>query len=311
MTTIAQAAQQFPLVLGGNVFGWTADEADSFAVLDAFADAGGVMIDTADMYSVWKPGNVGGESEVIIGRWLATHGRRDQVHIATKVAKHPELRGLAPSNIRRALDGSLQRLGVERIDLYYAHEDDPTVPVVDVVSTFGALIEEGRIGAIGLSQFEPHRLDLFTRTCIELGVPTPQAATDAYNLMDREPFESEQLPVMTQHGIAGLPFFGLARGFLTGKYRDGGPPVDSPRASAAAEYLDERGRRVLEALDAVAAAHDAEVASVALAWVRTRPGVAAPIASARNLEQLTPLLASTSLVLDDNEVAALTAASAL
>lgn len=311
MTTIAQAAQRYPLVLGGNVFGWTADETDSFKVLDAFADAGGVMIDTADMYSVWKPGNVGGESETIIGRWLARSGRRDQVHIATKVAKHPEMPGLAPQNIRRALDGSMQRLGVDHVDLYYAHEDDESVPIEDVVGTFGDLINEGRIGAIGLSQFPPTRLDLFARTCAELGVAVPQAATDHYNLMDREPFESAQRPVLLAHEIAGLPFFGLARGFLTGKYRDGAPAVDSPRASAAAEYLDDRGRGVLAALDGVAQAHGVAVASVALAWLRTRPGVAAPIASARNVEQLAPLLTSTTVQLADDELTTLTAASQL
>jgi aryl-alcohol dehydrogenase-like predicted oxidoreductase len=311
MTTIAQAAQLFPLVLGGNVFGWTADETESFAVLDAFADAGGVMIDTADMYSVWKPGNVGGESETIIGRWLARSGRRDQMHIATKVAKHPELPGLAPDNMRRALDGSMRRLDIDHVDLYYAHEDDESVPIEDVVGTFGELIAEGRIGAIGLSQFPPHRLDLFARTCSAMDVPLPQAATDAYNLMDREPFESELLPAMVAHGILGLPFFGLARGFLTGKYRDGAPAVDSPRASAAADYLDERGRRVLAALDEVSGHHGAEPATVALAWLRSRPGVGAPIASARNVEQLAPLLASTTLQLDDHDLAVLTAASQL
>lgn len=309
MPSVNQATQQFPLVLGGNVFGWTADETASFEVLDAFADAGGIMIDTADMYSVWKPGNAGGESETIIGRWLAQSGRRGQVHLATKVAKHPDLRGLAPDTIRRALAGSMQRLGVDYVDLYYAHEDDLTVPVDDVVATFGALIDEGKIGAIGLSQFPADRLDAFIQTCADLGVPIPEAATDGYNLMDREPFESEQRPVMLRRGVAGLPFFGLARGFLTGKYRPGGPAVDSPRSASALDYLDARGRRVLAALDTVAAAHQSEPATVALAWLRSRPAVAAPIASARTPQQLAPLLASTRLALTAKDLTLLTQAS--
>lgn len=308
MTTVQDAARSFPLVLGGNVFGWTADEQDSFAVLDAFVDAGGVMIDTADMYSVWHAGNTGGESESIIGRWLKRSGRRDQVHIATKVAKHPALRGLAPDTIRRGVEGSLRRLGIDHIDLYYAHEDDETVPVQDVVDTFGTLMAAGTIGAIGLSQFAAERIEGFARTCVARGVRTPAAATDAYNLMDRSDYEAKIMPVLTQHDIAGLPFYGLARGFLTGKYR-AGEAIDSPRAEGALSYLNQRGRRVLAVLDDIADAHATKPASVALSWLRDQTGVAAPIASARNVEQLQALLASVSLVLHPDELGALSNAS--
>jgi aryl-alcohol dehydrogenase-like predicted oxidoreductase len=299
----------FPLVLGGNVFGWTADEAATYAVLDAFAAAGGTMLDTADAYSAWAPGHTGGESETLIGRWLARRGRRDDVVIATKVSQHPSFRGLAAKNVRAAAQASLQRLGTDRIDLYYAHFDDASVPLEETAGAFSALVDDGLVRYVAVSNYTPERLDEWMAVSDREGFHRPVALQPQYNLLERG-FEGALRESAERHGLGVLPYYGLARGFLAGKYRDGGAPVDSPRAEAAARYLDDRGRLVLAALDEVAAAHQVPVASVALAWLRMQPTVVAPIASARTPGQLADLLASAALSLTPDEVAQLSAASA-
>ncbi|MCJ1686604.1 aldo/keto reductase [Rathayibacter sp. VKM Ac-2927] len=298
----------FPLSLGGNVFGWTAGKQTSFDVLDGYVAAGGDFIDTADSYSAWVPGNHGGESETIIGEWLSRRsGSRDDVVIATKVSRHPEFTGLAPDNVRRAARASLQRLRTDRIDLYYAHFDDDAVPLEDIARVFSELVDDGLVRAIGVSNFSADRIAEWLRLAKEEGLHAPVAVQPHYNLVERG-IEADVLPLAREAGLAVVPYYALASGFLTGKYRDGSTP-DSPRASGAAQYLDARGRRVLAALDAAAAAHDAEVATVALAWLRSQDGVAAPIASARVMEQLPALLASATLELTAEELAALDTAS--
>ena len=298
-----------PLCFGGNVFGWTADRDQSFAVLDAYVEAGGNFIDTADVYSEWIEGNTGGDSERIMGEWLAARGNRDQMIIATKVAKLSSHRGLSPANIRSALDNSLQRLQTDYIDLYYSHEDDESVAIEDVLGTYQELIEEGKIRHIAESNFTPERLRESLDIARAHNLPSYIAVQDHYNLMERSGWEGGLEPILSEYGISGLPYYSLARGFLTGKYR-AGVTVDSPRAKGAAPYVGERGDRVLGALEAVAGAHDATIPAVALAWLLTRPGVAAPLASARNAEQLVDLLAMGSLELSADEVALLNEASA-
>jgi aryl-alcohol dehydrogenase-like predicted oxidoreductase len=301
--------QIFPLALGGNVFGWTADEAATFEVLDAFAAAGGTMVDTADAYSAWVPGHAGGESETLIGRWLARHGHRDDVVIATKVSQHPQFRGLAGGTIRAAAQASLRRLGTDRIDVYYAHFDDASVPLAESVGALSALVDDGLVRYVAISNYTPERIDEWMAVTEREGLHRPVALQPHYNLVERG-FEGGLRERAERYGLGVFPYFGLARGFLAGKYRDGGAPVDSPRAGEASAYLDDRGRRVLATLDEVAAAHSASVASVALAWLRVQPTVVAPIASARTPQQLVDLLASASLELTADEVGGLSAASA-
>ena len=299
----------FPLALGGNVFGWTADERESFAVLDAYAAAGGNVIDTADAYSAWAPGNSGGESETIIGRWLARHGR-DDVTVITKVSQHPEARGLSRDAIRRASEASLRRLGTDRIDLYFAHFDDESTPLEETVAALGELVTEGRVRYLGLSNYTADRAERAIALAEQAGSAPFVALQPHYNLVERDRFEGSGLSLLAAHkGLGVLPYYGLASGFLTGKYRDGSAG-DSPRAGGAAKYLDDRGRAVLAALDEVAAAHSASVATVALAWLAGRPTVVAPIASARTAEQVADLVAVADLKLSPEETAALDAASA-
>jgi aryl-alcohol dehydrogenase-like predicted oxidoreductase len=301
----------FDICLGGNVFGWTADRDDSFAVLDAYLGAGGNFVDSADSYSAFAPGNDGGESETMIGAWLAARpGARDRMVIATKVAKHPDFKGLAPDNIRAACDASLQRLGTDHIDLYYAHADDQSVPLAEVLGTFGELIEAGKVRAVAASNYSAERLAEALRLADDEGLPRYVALQPHYSLVERDDFEGPLRDLARDEDLAVFPFWGLAKGFLTGKYRPGGPDVDSPRAGQAAKYLeDERGPKVLEALDEVAAAHSVPVAAVALAWLRAQPTVTAPIASARNADQLGPLLEAAELELTSDELDRLTAAS--
>jgi aryl-alcohol dehydrogenase-like predicted oxidoreductase len=300
----------FETCLGGNVFGWTADRENSFAVLDAYLEAGGNFVDSADSYSAFAPGNSGGESESMIGEWLAARpGARERTVIATKVAKHPDFKGLAPNNVRAACDASLQRLGTDHIDLYYAHEDDESVPLAEVLGTFGELIEAGKVRYIAASNYSPERLDEALRVAEAEGLPRYVALQPHYSLVEREEFEGPLQDLARERELAVFPYWGLAKGFLTGKYRPGGDDVDSPRAGAASKYLEEdRGPRVLEALDQVAAAHSAPVAAVAIAWLRAQPTVLAPIASARNTAQLGPLIEAAGLELSDAELELLTAA---
>jgi aryl-alcohol dehydrogenase-like predicted oxidoreductase len=297
----------FPLCLGGNVFGWTADEAQSFAVLDAYANAGGNFIDTADGYSSWVPGHVGGESESVIGRWLAARGNRDEMIIATKVAKLSTRSGLSAANIRAAADDSLRRLGTDRIDLYYAHEDDPTVPLEEALGAFGALVGDGKVRYVAASNYSPERLEEALTISARDGLVSYVALQPEYNLVARA-YEGGLRDVCERHAISCIPYFALATGFLTGKYRPGGDAIDSPRAGQAAQYLDGRGIAVLEALDQIAAAHSTTIASVALAWLAAQPTVAAPIASARTPEQLADLLPMATLSLTAEDIALLTTA---
>jgi aryl-alcohol dehydrogenase-like predicted oxidoreductase len=290
------------LCLGGNVFGWTADRDASFAVLDAYTAAGGNFIDTADVYMARAPGNSGGESETIIGEWLAARaGMRDAVVIATKVGKLAGLDNLRAETIRRAVDDSLRRLGTDRIDLYYAHFDDTETPLEETLGAFGELTRAGKVRAIAASNYSGARLAEALAVSEREGLPRYVALQPHYNLMERD-FESDQRAVCEREDISVFPFYALAKGFLTGKYRSGGEDIDSPRAEGAAAYLDERGERVLGALDEIADAHDAEPAAVALAWLRAQPTVLAPIASARNVEQLKPLIASVTLALTEDEL---------
>lgn len=299
------------ICLGGNVFGWTADRDTSFEVLDAFLDGGGNFIDTADSYSAFAPGNSGGESEAIIGEWLAARpGMRERVVLATKVGKHPEHMGLAPQNIRAAAAASLERLGIERIDLYYAHEDDPNTPIEDTLAAFAELIGEGKVRYVAASNYSAPRLAQALAIAEREDLPRYVALQPHYSLVERDIYEGELRGVCEREGLACIPYWGLASGFLTGKYRPGGAQVDSPRAAGAAAYLNERGIAVLEALDEVAGAHGVEVASVALAWLLAQPTVLSAIASARNVEQLGPLLAVAGLQLSEDELERLTRASA-
>lgn len=299
-----------PLVFGGNVFGWSADEKRSFELLDAFVDAGGNLIDTADMYSAWVPGNHGGESETIIGKWLRKSGRRHQVLIATKVAKWVEHPGLSPANIRQAVEGSLQRLQVDCIDLYQAHEDDASVPLVETLGEFGRLIEEGKIRAIGASNYSAARLADALEASRQHGLPRYECVQPEYNLVRRAGYEKELEPLVVREKLGVISYYALASGFLSGKYRSLDDLAKSrARGGAVKRHLDQHGLRILAALDSVAAAHRATPAQVALAWLMARPGLTAPIASATSVEQLHELVGATELTLSDNEVAQLDLAS--
>jgi aryl-alcohol dehydrogenase-like predicted oxidoreductase len=290
----------FPLCLGGNVFGWTATEQDSFAILDAYAAAGGNFIDTADSYSAWVPGHVGGESETIIGRWMSARRNRGQMIIATKVGRCPGRLGLSAKNIRAGAEASLKRLGVDRIDLYYAHADDPTTPLEETLREFDALIREGKLRCIGASNFTAERLSAALATSAREGLARYVALQPHYNLVVRDEYEGSLSEVCAREGVACVPYFALAKGFLTGKYRTG-TTVESARAEGARKYLDARGQRMLAALDDIAAAHQTTVAAVSLAWLRDRPTVVAPIASARTVAQLSELLPMASLTLTADE----------
>jgi aryl-alcohol dehydrogenase-like predicted oxidoreductase len=300
----------FPLCLGGNVFGWTADERGSFALLDAYAAAGGNFVDTADSYAEWAPGGQGGESETIIGHWLARRGRRDDVVIATKVGQASGREGLRPANIAAAADASLARLGIEHIDLYYAHEDDPGTPLEDTMAAFAELVRAGKVRYVAASNYTAPRLAEALAASDRIGAPRYVGVQTHYNLVHRDEYEAELAPLCTREGLAGFAYSALADGFLTGKYRPGRELPRSERAEDAAPYLDERGLGVLEALDSVAARHEAPVAAVALAWLTAQPTVAAAVASARTVEQLGELLVSATLRLGDDDVRVLGAAAA-
>ncbi|MFI6341044.1 aldo/keto reductase [Streptomyces sp. NPDC050535] len=300
----------FPLALGGNVFGWTADEAQSFAVLDAYTAAGGNFLDTADSYSAWIEGNHGGESETIIGRWLKARGNRSDLVIATKVSQHPEYPGLSAANIRAAADASLRRLGTDYIDLYFTHYDKTEVPVEEIIGALDELVTAGKVRYIAASNITPERLQESLDLSDREGLARYVALQPHYNLVSRDTYEGPLYDIASRSGLAAVPYYALASGFLTGKYRPG-RTVDSPRAAGAAKHLEtERGPRVLAALDEAAQAHDVPVATVALAWLAAQPTVAAPISSARTVEQLPALLGVADLVLTDAELRRLTEASA-
>jgi aryl-alcohol dehydrogenase-like predicted oxidoreductase len=304
--------QVAPLALGGNVFGWTIDEAKSFEVLDAFVAAGFNLIDTADVYSRWAPGNQGGESETILGRWLKRSGRRANVVVATKVGMEmgPNDKGLSRAYIRRAVERSLNRLQVDVIDLYQAHQDDPATPLDETLGTFAELIGEGKVRAIGASNYSAARLAEALAVSKRHGWPRYESLQPHYNLVERAGFEAELEPLCLREQIGVISYFSLASGFLSGKYRSEADLANRARAGGVKKYLNERGLRVLAALDEVAGRLLAKSAQVALAWLIARPSVTAPIASATTVEQLNELTAATRLELDAAAVERLNQASA-
>ena len=304
------ALDVFPLALGGNTFGWTSDEGDSRDVLDAFVAGGGNFIDTADGYSAWVPGNSGGESETIIGGWLAARKNRDRVVIGTKVSQHPEFRGLSAANIAAAADASLGRLGTDHIDLYYAHFDDASTPLAETVGAFDSLVKAGKIRWVGVSNYSADRIRSWFEIARSEGCALPVALQPHYNLVHRGAYEREIAPIAAAEELAVVPYYGLASGFLTGKYKTADDLAGSARGRGAGAYLNDGGLGVVKVLEDVAAAHGVTAATVALAWLRGRPAVVAPIASARTPEQLPALLASATLELTADETAALDEVSA-
>ncbi|WP_276482391.1 aldo/keto reductase [Paraflavitalea pollutisoli] len=298
--------------LGGNVFGWTLDEAQSFKILDAFADKGGNFIDTADVYSCWVPANTGGESETIIGKWLKTRRDKDKLVVATKVGwdfGDGVRKGLKPAYIKQAAEASLKRLQVDTIDLYYTHIDTGEVPVEEYLGAYAELIKEGKVRYIAASNVPADRL----RYSLELGAsgayPLYQALQPHYNLVERTTYESEYAPIVAQYGLTVFPYWSLASGFLTGKYRSEADLGKSVRGGGVKKYLDAKGLSVLAALDEVAEKHHTSVAAAALAWLLAKPGIGAPIASATSPSQLDTLFAATALTLDAGDVQALDKAS--
>ena len=300
-----------PLVFGGNVFGWSIDEKRSFELLDRFVDAGFNLVDTADVYSAWAPGNRGGESETIIGKWLRHSGKRDRVLIATKLAKWVEHRGLAPLNIQQAVEGSLKRLQTDRIDLYQAHEDDAAVPLHETLGAFARLIEQGKVRVIGASNYGADRFAEALEVSARHNLPRYESLQPEYNLMVRGDYERQLEPLVTREQVGVINYYALASGFLSGKYRsDADLGKSAARAAAVKKFLNPRGLGVLAALDEVAKAHRATPSQVALAWLMARPSITAPIASATNADQLNDLLGAARLQLSATEIAQLDAASA-
>lgn len=299
-----------PLVFGGNVFGWTVDEATAFALLDRFVDAGFNAIDTADAYSTWVPGNKGGESETIIGKWLKASGKRDKVVIATKVGSEmgPGKKGLAPAYIEEAAEASLRRLQVDAIDLYQSHWPDPATPHEDTLGAYQRLIEKGKVRFVGASNLDAAQLGESLAVARAKGLPRYETLQPEYNLHDRAGFEGGLRDLVLREEIGVITYFSLARGFLSGKYRSEADLGQSARGGGVKRYLQPRGFRILDALDAVAARHGATPAEVAIAWLVAQPGVTAPIASATSVEQLDSLLRGATLALSDDDVALLTKA---
>ncbi|WP_022880340.1 aldo/keto reductase [Microbacterium sp. B19] len=298
-----------PLSLGGNVFGWTADRDTSFAVLDAFHAGGGDFIDTADGYSHWAPGNSGGESETLIGEWLASR-KPENVVVATKVSTHPDFRGLSAKNVRAAAEASLQRLGVDAIDLYYAHFDDPETPLEETVGAFAELVSDGLVRYVAVSNYTAERIREWISLAEAAGADLPVAVQPHYNLVHRTAVESEIVPVAEEFGLSLVPYYALASGFLTGKYRTTDAAGDSPRAGGAAKLATPAGLAVIDTLEEIGNAHGASIATTALAWLRAQPTVVAPIASASRPEQVADLVASMSLELSGDELARLDEVSA-
>lgn len=301
-----------PLCLGGNVFGWTADEATSLKLLDALVEAGLNFIDTADVYSRWVPGHSGGESETIIGNWMKARGNRDQVIIATKVGSEmgPDKKGLSKAYIRSAVDASLRRLRTDHIDLYQSHRDDLDTSQAETLSVYADLINEGKVRAIGASNFTAARLKEALDTSARMGLPRYESLQPLYNLYDRSEFEGELEQICRENEIGVIPYYGLASGFLTGKYRSEADFGKSARGRNMGKYLNKRGERILAALDQVALHHGVTPAQVALAWLMARPSITAPIASATRLDQLGDLVAATRLRLAPADIEKLDRAGA-
>jgi aryl-alcohol dehydrogenase-like predicted oxidoreductase len=293
-----------PFALGGNVFGWTIDEKTSFEVLDAYVDSGLDLIDTADVYSAWVPGNKGGESETIIGNWLQKSGKRDKIVIATKVGMEmgPGKKGLSKAYISKAVEDSLKRLKTDYIDLYQSHRDDKDTPLEETLSTYTDLIKQGKIRAIGASNFEATRLKEALEVSKSNGLAAYQTLQPEYNLYDREGYEKDLEPLCRENNIGVITYYSLASGFLTGKYRSENDLNKSKRGQGVKKYLNDRGLSILKALDKVASNHNSSPASVAIAWVMARPGITAPIASATNTKQLKDIIASTELRLNSQDI---------
>ena len=300
-----------PLAFGGNVFGWTADETMSFRLLDAFVAEGLNLIDTADVYARWVQGLEGGESETIIGKWLKRSGKRQSVIIATKVGKEmgPDKKGLSRSYIFQAVEESLRRLQTDYIDLYQSHEDDTQTPLEETLDAFDRLIQDGKVRAIGASNFSAKRLAEALQVSEKYGYPRYQSLQPLFNLYDRADYEKDLEPLCREKGLAVISYFSLASGFLTGKYRSEADLADRARADIVKKYLNERGYRILEALGRVAQQHNVTPAQAALAWLIAQPTITAPIASATNLEQLNQLIQATTLELDPSSMALLNQAS--
>lgn len=288
------------LCLGTNVFGWSADEATSKRVLSAFVDGGGNFIDTADKYSDWFPGNVGGESERIIGNWLHETKNRDQVVIATKVAKYPQRLGLSRENIFAAIDDSLKRMQTDYIDIYYAHTDDLKIPLEESLAAFTELITKGKVKYIAASNYSATRLQKALDVSEKEGLASYVAIQNQYNLMERDEHEKDLLPIVSRYGISAIPYYGLAKGFLTGKYQPGAS-IDSLRAESVKPYLNERGWKTIQTLSEIATRRNSSISAVALAWLRNQPGVSVPIASARTENQLQELITPVELTVEEIE----------
>jgi aryl-alcohol dehydrogenase-like predicted oxidoreductase len=301
-----------PLMLGGNVFGWTADEATSFKILDAFAAAGLNFIDTADSYSTWAPGHQGGESETIIGNWFKRSGKRDKIVIATKVGSEipGQGKGLSKTWIMRQVEGSLQRLQTDYIDLYQSHRDDPSTPVEETLEAYAQLVQQGKVRVIGCSNFTAERIRESLAASRKHGWPRYESLQPHYNLYERAAYETTLEPLVLQEKLGVIPYYSLASGFLTGKYRSQDDLKKSPRGQAVKKYLNDRGFRILQALDQEAERHQTKPAQVALAWLMARESITAPIASATSVEQLTELAQATRLELDQESIEKLNKASA-
>ncbi len=301
-----------PLVFGGNVFGWTVDEKGSFALLDAFLDAGFNCVDTADMYSRWKPGNSGGESETIIGKWFKARGNRSKVILATKCGMEmaPDKKGLSKAYVMRAVEDSLKRLQTDVIDLYQSHRDDPETPLEETMEAHAALVKAGKVRVVGASNYSADRLKEALAASAKAGIPRYDTLQPLYNLCDRAEFEGALQDLCVAEKIAVIPFYSLASGFLTGKYRSEADLEGKARGGGVKKYVNARGFGIVKALDDVAARHGATPAQVALAWLLAQPAIAAPIASATTPAQLAEILKSTELKLGADDLAALNKASA-
>jgi len=298
-----------PLVFGGNVFGWTADEATSHRLLDAFIDGGFNAVDTADVYSAWVPGHTGGESESVIGRWLKARGKRDDVLILTKVAMWPKQPGLSAANIEAAIEGSLKRLQTDHIDLYQSHQDDAATPIDETLEAYDRLVKAGKVRAIGASNFSPDRLADSLKVSVDKGVARYETIQPKFNLYDRDQVEGALAKLTASEGVGVIPFYGLAAGFLTGKYRSEADLEGRARAATIKrDYMNDKGLRVLAALDAAAKAVSATQAQVALAWIMAHPAITAPIASATSVAQLEDLMGAARLTLPADVIADLDAA---
>lgn len=300
------------IMLGGNVFGWTLNESESFRILDAAFDAGLTFIDTADIYSTWVPGNTGGESEAIIGKWFARTGKRNRVIIATKVGMDMGggRTGLGAKYMERAVEDSLRRLQTDHIDLYQSHQDDPGVPLEETLGAFSAMIRKGKVRFIGASNYTGARLREAMETSKRAGLASYQTLQPHYNMMEREPYETDLAPAAAEYGLGVIPYFSLASGFLTGKYRSEADLAGKARGGGVGKYLNDRGRAVLAALDEVAREYESTPARVALAWLATRPQIVAPISSATSTAHITEMVEAAKLRLEPAAIARLTAASA-